>query len=230
MDPDADKKQEIIRQKDAVILMEKEVKLLKMKKKITEETIQPMRMMAESMKVAFEQGMQQAIMGVIDGTKSMKEGFLDMAKAVLTAIAQIIAQLIAMKILQVATAFFGGGAADGGVIPKAAGGYIGTGRKPRGYRTGGIVREPTYLVGEGKYNEAVVPLPDGKSIPVDLVGAGSNVVVNVNIASDGQTTSNLTSNGAHEAAQLGRAISVAVTEELYKQKRPGGALSPYGGG
>ena len=152
-----------------------------------------------------------------------------MAKAVLKAIAQIIAQLIAMKIVQAATSFFGGGMADGGVIPKAAGGYIGTGKKPKGYRSGGVVTEPTYLVGEGRYNEAVVPLPNGRSIPVEMRGGGSNVSVNVNVASDGQTTSNLTSNGAHEAAQLGRAISVAVTEELYKQKRPGGALSPWGG-
>ena len=90
--------------------------------------------------------------------------------------------------------------------------------------------DPTYLVGEGKYNEAVVPLPDGRSIPVQMQGGGSNVVVNVNVASDGQTTSSLTQNDGQQAAQLGRAISVAVQEELHKQRRNGGILSPYGGG
>ena len=200
-----------------------------MKKKALEDTIKPLKQIEEAAKQTFEKGMSDAIMGVIDGTQSMKEGFLNMAKAVLTAIAQIIAQLIAMKILQAATSFFGGGMAEGGVIPKAAGGYIGTGKKPRGYRTGGVVTEPTYLVGEGTYNEAVVPLPDGRSIPVVMKGGGaSNVVVNVNVASDGQTTSALESDQGQQAANLGRAISVAVTEELYRQKRPGGALSPYG--
>ena len=106
-------------------------------------------------------------------------------------------------------------------------GYIGN-KKPRGYRSGGIATEPTYLVGEGRYNEAVVPLPDGRSIPVQMKGGGSNVGVNVNVSSDGQTTSALESDQGQQAANLGRAISVAVTEEIYNQKRPGGALSPYG--
>ena len=61
-----------------------------------------------------------------------------------------------------------------------------------------------------------------------MKGGGSNVVVNVNVSSDGQTTSALESDQGQQAANLGRAISVAVTEEIYKQKRPGGALSPYG--
>ena len=84
------------------------------------------------------------------------------------------------------------------------------------------------LLKEGKYNEAVVPLPDGRSIPVEMRGGGDTVVVNVNVSSDGQTTSALESDQGQQAANLGRAISVAVTEEIYKQKRPGGALSPYG--
>jgi len=169
---------------------------------------------------ALEAGMGNAIVGVLDGTKSMKEGFLDMAKAVLQAIAQIIAKLIAMKAIEA----MGFGFADGGVIPMANGGI-----KPKGYRSGGVVTEPTYLVGEGKYNEAVVPLPDGRSIPVVMKGGGggtANVVVNV--SSDGETTSNMSANGGEQAAQLGRAISAAVQEELHKQQRNGGILSPYG--
>ena len=148
-----------------------------------------------------------------------------MAKAVLQAIAHIIVKMIAMKAIQAMGFSF----AEGGVIPRASGGYIGN-KKPKGYRSGGIATEPTYLVGEGKYNEAVVPLPDGRSIPVEMRGGGSNVSVNVNIASDGQTTSSLTQNDGQQAAQLGRAISAAVQEELQKQRRNGGILSPYGGG
>ena len=39
------------------------------------------------------------------------------------------------------------------------------------FASGGVVNQPTLgLVGEGKYNEAIVPLPDGRSIPVDFRG------------------------------------------------------------
>jgi hypothetical protein len=41
----------------------------------------------------------------------------------------------------------------------------------RAFSSGGIVRRPTVgLVGEGGQNEAVVPLPDGKAIPVKMQG------------------------------------------------------------
>jgi tape measure domain-containing protein len=39
------------------------------------------------------------------------------------------------------------------------------------FANGGMVKGPTLgLVGEGKYNEAIVPLPDGRSIPVQMRG------------------------------------------------------------
>lgn len=51
-----------------------------------------------------------------------------------------------------------------------------------GYANGGVVTQPTLaMIGEGAYSEAVVPLPDGRSIPVDLKGAGGGGMVNVNI-------------------------------------------------
>lgn len=97
-----------------------------------------------------------------------------------------------------------------------------------GFATGGIVKGPTLgLVGEGRYNEAVVPLPDGKSIPVDLSGMGggagaisTNIVINV---SNGQAQSN-TSGGASD---LGRKMEGAVKQVLVNELRPGGLL---GGG
>ena len=195
--------------------------LLKQQKQAAEDLINPLTMIKDASIAAFDQGLQSAIMGVIDGTKSMKEGFLDMAKAVLQAIAQMIAKLIAMKAIQAMGFSF----ADGGVMPMASGGI-----KPKGYRSGGIVTEPTYLAGEGKYNEAIVPLPDGRSIPVMMKGgSGGNANVTVNIAADGSTTESMTSDGGAQGAQLGRAISTAVQEEMHKQQRPGGILSPYGG-
>lgn len=76
---------------------------------------------------------------------------------------------------------FGGGAgAAGGFAasgPLASVGSIGglsSGFSIPGFANGAIVNGPTLgLVGEGKYNEAIVPLPDGRSIPVKMAGGQS---------------------------------------------------------
>lgn len=57
---------------------------------------------------------------------------------------------------------FVGGAAP---TPSFTGGIVPFGK----FATGGVVTGPTLgLVGEGRYNEAIVPLPDGRSIPVQM--------------------------------------------------------------
>lgn len=107
--------------------------------------------------------------------------------------------------------------ANGGI---ASGGFT-------AFANGGMVTGPTMgLVGEGRYNEAIVPLPDGKSIPVDLGGVAggmggevtSNIVVNIN---NGQMQGNGNSNGS----ELGRKIEGAVKQVLVSELRPGGILS-----
>ena len=104
-----------------------------------------------------------------------------------------------------------------------------------GYATGGIARGaqsgyPAILHG----TEAVVPLPDGKSIPVTMPRGGgglgsqnNNVAVTVNMNGDGMATTN-TESDSREATALGERISAIVQEELMNQKRAGGILSPYG--
>jgi hypothetical protein len=104
--------------------------------------------------------------------------------------------------------------AKGGI---AAGGF-------RAFANGGIANRATLgMVGEGRYNEAVVPLPDGRSIPV--TGAGNNVTVNVAIDSNGQAKA--TESTGSGAKELGYLISQAVQSELVDQQRPGGLLSSY---
>lgn len=60
-----------------------------------------------------------------------------------------------------------------GLIPKsgkAAKGAVWNGGFSA-FANGGMVKGPTLgLIGEGRYNEAIVPLPDGRSIPVQLNG------------------------------------------------------------
>ena len=107
------------------------------------------------------------------------------------------------------------GLEKGGIIGLAKGGMM-----PR-YAHGGIATQPTYLVGEGKQNEAVVPLPDNKSIPVDLgknTGNQNNTNITVNMA-DG--SSEMTTDGG---AELAKAIDAAVQNTLEKELRPGGIL------
>ena len=69
------------------------------------------------------------------------------------------------------------GFANGGIMTSA-------GSVPlRAYAAGGIANSPQMAVyGEGSMNEAFVPLPDGRSIPVTMSGAAGgmpNVTVNV---------------------------------------------------
>lgn len=113
----------------------------------------------------------------------------------------------------------------------ADGGIASYGRKMPGYSTGGIARGskagyPAVLHG----TEAVVPLPNGKSIPVEMSSNTSNTQqtnnISISIATDG--SSKESSDGDKENANLGRAISQAVQQELQNQKRSGGILSPYG--
>jgi hypothetical protein len=100
----------------------------------------------------------------------------------------------------------------------------------KSYATGGIARGPDagYLA-TLHGTEAVVPLPNGREIPVQLTGAGqqNNVTVNVAVDNQGNAQTNV-QNQEGQAKQLGVAISAAVQQELAKQKRAGGMLSPYG--
>jgi len=113
-----------------------------------------------------------------------------------------------MKFLKTIGSFFG--FAKGGITPAyAAGGGVFSGSK-QGY--------PAIMHG----NEAVVPLPDGKSIPVSG-GMGGNVNVSINMTTGESST---TSDGADMVA-MGQSIAQAVQNEIEKQQRPGGQLSPY---
>lgn len=118
----------------------------------------------------------------ISRTKSWGEAWKDLGRSVIGILAQVIAKLLVVKTVQTLTggAGFGFGFADGGVMPGGV-------QQIRAFAKGGIVRSPTLaLMGEGKAPaEAFVPLPDGRSIPVefgDSGGGGGGGVVNVHIS------------------------------------------------
>ena len=170
--------------------------------------------------------MQSAFDGLIQGTMSAKEAFASMAKSILSNIAKMISELLVAKLLTSALGGTGFGTFLG--IPARTGGMF---EPTPGYAAGGIARGreagyPAILHG----TEAVVPLPNGKSIPVEMnkgMGQQNNVTVNVSIDSDGNAQQSTASSG-QQGADIGNLIAAAVQKELQNQKRAGGILNPYG--
>ena len=184
-------------------------------------------------------GMTGAFMSIMDGTKSVKQAFGEMAKAIIADIMKMIIKLLIQKAIMAAM-----GMAEGGVAtPDGPGMRYGGIVKPRGYRYGGYTEAPQMAAIGGVFKgpsagypvimhgtEAVVPLPNGREIPVEMKGGGgqnNNVTVNISMDNSGAANRTQSSNG-QEANQLGNAVAAAVQRELQNQKRAGGILSPYG--
>jgi tape measure domain-containing protein len=150
----------------------------------------------------------QAFQGLISGSMSAKEALGSFFKSVgdmfVQMAAEIIAKQMTMIILQTILKALGAvGGGGGGFAPLDNAGatnfsfnpgamlegpgftpFANGGIAPRGFQAfanGGVVNGPTLgLVGEGKYNEAIVPLPDGRSIPVQMQGNGVRDKMNSN--------------------------------------------------
>ena len=205
---------------------------------------------------AFGEAFKGVITGSMTAQEALAGFFQNIANYFADMVAQMIAEWLKAQLIQGFQSLFsavlpGLGAAAGGLssgfsagtssaIDTGAAGWASSFATPlkfanggiasggfQAFANGGIVSGPTLgLVGEGRYNEAVIPLPDGKSVPVDLGGmAGgmggevtSNIVVNIN---NGQMQGNGNSNGS----ELGRKIEGAVKQVLVSELRPGGILS-----
>jgi len=150
---------------------------------------------------SFENNFANAFVAFAEGTMTAGEAFKSFADGVLRDIARILAKKAAEQMIGAVFdsfsaadgAVFGGGLgeltalANGGVVQNGLGAF-------HAYAAGGpIVREPhVALIGEGKYNEAVVPLPNGRELPVDLrtnesersqrSGGGKGTSINVAVA------------------------------------------------
>lgn len=166
--------------------------------------------LGKSIVQTFADGLGNAIMSVFDKAQSLNE--------VMSNILKQVANLLIN---------FGIQAGLRGLFPslfKSAMGNVMTERGPmplKKYARGGITSGPVLSLAGEAGPEAIVPLPDGRSIPVRMVGAGGDVNVTVNVDASG---TNVQGNEP-DARQLGRAVSAAVQAELVKQQRPGGLLA-----
>lgn len=196
----------------------------------------------------------EAFKGIVTGSMTAREALTGFFQGVADSFADMVANMIAeylkMALIKGIMSLipglgsFGGGAAVGQAVSMPTGVGIGAGggilqnSAAQGFGTfgpnfgirqfanGGIVTGPTLgLVGEGKYNEAVIPLPDGKSVPVQLSGGDGGNQMNTNITvnvSNGQAQSNATGSNSSE---LGRKIEGAVKQVIVGELRPGGLLA-----
>ena len=171
----------------------------------------------------------ESFKGIISGSMTAREAlanlfqrtadhFLDMA-------AQMIAAQMKMQLLNIGLNFFGGGVGrvptqvpqmtkNAIVTPTGFSGQFGGFAANGGPVTGGN----SYIVGE-RGPELFVPGAKGNIVPNNAMGGGASVTVNVDASG-----SSVEGDG-NQAAQLGKAIGIAVQQELIKQKRPGGLLT-----
>ena len=93
----------------------------------------------------------------------------------------------------------------GGIVPATPGGQLS-------------------LIGEGRFNEAVVPLPNGRSIPIELPKnydrPNTNITFTVNIDNNVVTESTTTTDSTNNYDNLKQQF----TDFILEQQQPGGAL------
>jgi hypothetical protein len=209
-----------------------------------------LRGMAQTIGDSFGNAFKQIITGSATAQEAFAGLFRSIADYFADMVAKMIAEWLKTQVIKGFMNIFGalipgggslGSIGGGGGFGSFSGGSFGVGSMslpglsgagalaaPAGlysgvkFANGGVVTGPTLgLIGEGRYNEAVVPLPNGRSIPVELGGASAatNVIVNV----DAKGTSVAGDQGA--AQSLAKDLASVVDQRIIYHKRAGGLLS-----
>jgi len=188
-------------------------------KRLTKEQEQQ-KLLAEGISGIVGQSMVSAFDALIAGTESFGDSLRKIASGVLTDIAR---QLLQIYVINQAI-----NAISSILSPKTAGFLPSVKFNPSAFSMpqlagqramgGSVSGGSPYLVGE-RGPELFIPGRSGGIAPAGSFGGMGNVVVNVdaggsNVQGDGQ-----------QANALGKAIGIAVQQELIKQKRPGGLLA-----
>ena len=183
---------------------------------------------------AFTQGFADILSGASSVQDVLGNMFKSIADSFMQMAQKIIADMIKMLILKTMLKIFGGSIGGGGTEAATDGlnidgiqQYVDSSTVLSPFAKGGIVTGPTAaMIGEGGMNEAVVPLPNGKAIPVDFgkngkMGGDITSNVTVNIDSSGGSKTEMSGD---EAGKLGKAIDVAVKRVIMEERRSGGLL------
>jgi hypothetical protein len=150
---------------------------------------------------AFIDPFEDFVLGVKNADEALKSFFQNIASSMLRIASQELGKKLFRSLFANDTAsgekglfslfgifgsLGGGGAASGGVgsstgvVIESANGNIITPQGPlklERFARGGIATRPMLsLVGEGSMNEAIIPLPDGRSVPVQVRGSGGTRV------------------------------------------------------
>jgi tape measure domain-containing protein len=209
-----------------------------------QDPVEQIKVISDSVSESIGSAFKGLVTGATTAQEALANVFQSIADSFVDMVAQMITEWLRAQLIKGFMSFFPGSGALAGATSVAStglsfdpGGMAGFsvpwtfakgGIAPGGFQAfanGGIVKGPTLgLVGEGRYNEAVIPLPDGKSVPVDLGGAMGGQAVNnivVNVDAKGSSVEGNESGGK----ELGRVMASAIQQELIKQKRPGGLLA-----
>lgn len=140
---------------------------------------------------------------IANGTAKASDAFRAFGQAVLSALNKILAEKALLELLASLgiSAPTGGGSSPG--VQAGANGTVFRGGI-QAFAQGGVVTKPTLgLIGEGSMNEAVVPLPDGRRIPVDLRSGQKSepIVININAVDGASVERMLSSDSGRRAIQ-----------------------------
>jgi len=162
------------------------------------------------------QSLTDGLTAMVEGTKSVKDAFKDMAREIIKQLWEIFVIKQITGVIERAFGFADGGAFKGGnVIPFANGGVVG------GPTTFGMAGGKTGLMGEAG-PEAIMPLKrgaDGK-LGVEASGGGGSTVITQNF--------NFSANGDESVkkiiAQAAPQIAQMTQKSMMDQRRRGGAM------
>jgi hypothetical protein len=172
----------------------------------------------EGVRSTIEGGFDKMFDALLDGTTSFGEAMKTLAADILKDLAKMYLKAAMMQALTAATGF---------PMGRYGGQFSGSGKS---FAYGGVSTGPqsghmAMLHG----TEAIIPLGNDSSIPVQLSGSQANTV-NVAVNVNGQNSSVNTSGGGADAQALGRSIGGLIQQHLQQEMRPGGLLNKQGQG